>query len=155
DALVTTELGVMGVNVNWPGRLNDAGYQNPWSPSQPPEDNAIFLYKPAEKHWERLSKGPAPQNLYEMTSLAWDSKRRQVILHGGGLRRDELWSFDPATRLWTNRNPKVRGPADAPPVCGREAVYVPREDVFLTFTDTLWAYRPGDNTWQKAGVTFA
>jgi hypothetical protein len=156
DTLVTTPLGVMGINVNWPGRLNDAGYQIPWDPSQSPEDNAIYLYNVAEKRWERLSKGlPSPQNLYEMTSLAWDSKRKQVILHGGGQRRNELWTFDFVSRRWTNRNPRVVTPAETPPACGREAVYVPDEDVFLTFTDTLWAYRPGENTWRRTDVRFA
>ena len=32
DTLVTTRHGVMGVNVDWPSRLNDAGYNRPGVP---------------------------------------------------------------------------------------------------------------------------
>jgi hypothetical protein len=148
DTLVTTPLGVMGVNVNWPGRLNDAGYQ--LGPSQPAEDNAIFLLRDSE--WEPLSaRGPSPQNLYEMTSLAYDSRRNQVILHGGGARRNELWTFDLATRRWANRDPSVTGAGD-PPSCTREAVYIPGQDVFLIYGSGTWEYDPARNIWRKAEI---
>jgi hypothetical protein len=150
DTLVTTPHGVMGVNVNWPGRLNDAGYQLPWDPSQPPEDNAIFLLR--DSRWERLSaSGPSPQNLYEMTSLAYDSKRNQVILHGAGSKRNELWTFDLETRRWGARHPKVAAGAE-PPACTREAVYIPEQDVFLIYGDGLWAYSPDGNAWRKLDI---
>jgi Galactose oxidase, central domain len=156
DTLVTTPRGVMGVPVNWPARLNDAGYNRPWSPSDPPEDNAVYLYR--NKRWEKLSAaGPSPQNLYELTSLAWDSKREQLILHGGGPRRDELWTFDPKSRRWTNREPRVVSPAGAPPpACSRESVYLPQDDVMLTFggEDNTWAYTPSDNSWRKVAIPF-
>ena len=124
DTLVSTREGVMGVNINWPTRLNDAGYLLPWSPSQPPEDKAIFLLDVAHKRWQKLSEGqPSPQNLYEMSSLAYDSKRDQVILHGAGQRRDELWTFDIHSHRWKNMQPAVLNPQGAmPPVCAREAV---------------------------------
>ncbi len=152
DTLVSTPLGVMGVTVDWPARLNDAGYLLPWSPSQPPTDNAIYLFRGSA--WERLDKGqPSPQNLYEMTSLAFDSKRSQVILHGGGKARDELWTFDVKTARWKNMQPGVAVPqGTSPPSCMREAVYVPGEDVFLTLGDALWAYRPGVNRWERIDV---
>ncbi len=150
DTLVTTPLGVMGVNVNWPGRLNDAGYQLPWSASKRPEDNAIFLLR--NSRWERLSTpGPSPQNLYELTTLAWDSKRNQVILHGAGEKRNELWTFDPKTRRWENRRPRVASGAE-PPACSREAVYLPGQDVLLTYGAGMWTYSPTANAWQKPGV---
>jgi len=152
DTLVSTPLGVMGVTVDWPARLNDAGYLLPWDTEQAPVDNAIYLFQgPA---WERLDKGPPfPQNLYEMTSLAFDSKRQQVILHGGGKKRDELWTFDLKTGRWQNMKPGVVTPGEAaPPVCMREAVYLPHEDVFLTLGAGLWAYRVGENRWEKTDI---
>ena len=152
DTLVSTPLGVMGVTVDWPARLNDAGYLLPWSPSQPPTDNAIYLFRGSA--WERLDKGqPSPQNIYEMTSLAFDSTRSQIILHGAGIRRDELWTFDLKTARWKNMQPGVSAPGGAsPPACMREAVYIPGEDVFLTLGDALWAYRPGVNRWERIDI---
>ncbi len=152
DTLVSTPLGVMGITVDWPARLNDAGYLLPWDSTQPPLDNAMYLFRGPS--WERLDKGqPSPQNLYEMTSLAFDTKRGQVILHGGGMRRNELWTFNPKTGGWKNMNPRVAvsGRA-APPECGREAVYIPNEDVFLTLADGLWDYRVGDNRWEQMDI---
>jgi len=152
DTLVTTRHGVMGVTINWPARLNDAGYHLPWSSSRPPVDNAVYLLQ--GNRWERLdSKGqPKPQNLYEMTSLAYDTKRDQLILHGGGEKRDELWTFSMKTRLWKNMHPRVLDPPGAPPPpCGREAVYLPEQDVMLIYNgpDSTWAYTPVDNSWRK------
>jgi hypothetical protein len=160
DTLLTTPLGAMGVNVNWPARLNDAGYQLPWSPAQPPEDNALYLLR--QGRWERLGEpGPSPQNLYEQTSLAWDSRRERIILHGGGARRDQLWTFDLKTRRWTDMRPRVLAPAGAPPpACSREAVYIPGQDVFLTVSRdgaaaTVWVYAPAENAWRQARLAGA
>jgi hypothetical protein len=154
DALVTTRHGVMGVNVDWPGRENDAGYQFPWDPSHPPSDNAIFLLRGAR--WERLSKGqPSPQNLFEMTSMAYDSKRDQVVLHGGGKRRDELWVFDMKTRAWRNMQARVASPVGTnPPGCTRESVYIPGEDVVLIIGDggRTWEYSPAENAWRRVDL---
>ena len=152
DTLVSTPLGVVGVTVDWPARLNDAGYLLPWNPSQPPTDNAIHLFRGSA--WERVDKGqPSPQNLYEMTSLAFDSKRSRVILHGGGAKRDELWTFDMKTAKWKKLEPAVLAPKGAsPPDCMREAVYIPNEDVFLTIGATSWAYKVNDNVWEKIDI---
>jgi len=147
DTLVSTPRGVMGVNVDWPARLTDAGYQLPWSPAQPPVDTALYLLRGSV--WERLSQGqPSPQNLYEMTSLAFDSKRDRIILHGAGKARDELWTFDLKTRRWQNMKP---GGGAAPP-CMREAVYLPGQDVFLTAGAALWAYKMSENAWHKVAI---
>ncbi len=156
DTLVTTPLGVMGVPVNWPARLSDAGYSVAWNPSDPPLDNDVYLYR--KGRWEKLNAGqPSPQNLYEMTSLVWDSKRRQLILHGGGKQRDELWTFDWKTRRWRNMEPKVVSPTGAvPPKAGREAVYLPQQDVMLITggADDVWAYTPSDNSWRQVTIPF-
>jgi hypothetical protein len=159
DTLVTTPRGVMGVNVDWPARLNDAGYHLPWSPEQPPVDNAVYLFDAAKKTWQRLSgRQPSPQNLYELTSLAYDSRRDRLLLHGAGARRDELWAFDAQAREWRHLQPSVAAPAGAPsPACNREAVYLPKHDVMLTYGPgggkkigpVLWAYEAGENAWHR------
>ena len=156
DALVTTPLGAMGVPVNWPARLSDAGYSLPWSPEDPPIDNDIYLFR--KNRWEKMNAGqPSPQNLYEMTSLVWDSKRRQVILHGGGARRDEVWAFDSKKRRWRNMQPKVASPSGSqPPDAAREAVYLPQQDLMLIFggANDAWSYSPIENTWTKLDIPF-
>ena len=157
DTLVTTPLGVMGVPVNWPARLNDAGYLLPWRASDPPEDNAVFLYRAGR--WERLSRGqPSPQNLYEITGLAWDSRRGRLLLHGGGDKRSELWAFDMKLRRWSRLDPEVASPAGAePPGSTREAVYIPAQDTLLVYggPSHTWAWTPGDNAWRKLAIPFA
>ena len=162
DTLVTTPHGVLGVNVDWPTRLNDAGYLLPWSPDQPEKDNAVYLFEAGQRSWKRLGeRQPSPQNLYEMTSLAHDSKRDRLLLHGSGQERDELWAFDLKTHRWQNLRPKVAAPAGAaPPVCNREAVYLPGQDVLLTYgpapgqerQPALWAYRGGENAWYRIAL---
>jgi hypothetical protein len=159
DTLVTTKHGVLGVNVDWPTRLNDAGYLLPWSPDQPEKDNAVYLFDSDKRSWKRLGeRQPSPQNLYEMTSLAHDSKRDRLLLHGGGKDRDELWAFNLKTHRWQNLRPKVSAPAGAaPPVCNREAVYLPEQDVLLTYgpapgkerLPALWTYRGEENAWYR------
>ena len=146
DTLLTTPLGVMGVPVNWRARLNAPGYQIPYDPRKV-EDNAVYLLRGAK--WDRISgPGPSPQYLYEMTSLAFDTRRNQLILHGGGPRRRELWTFDVKTGKWDDRQPS----GEAPP-CMREAVYMPGADVFLTYGNGLWEYSPSRNAWRKTAVT--
>jgi hypothetical protein len=153
DTLVSTPRGVIGIDVDWPGRLNDAGYQRPWTPSSPRRDAAVYRYDVRRRAWERLDRpgSEAPQNLYEMTSLAYDSRRDEVILHGGGTRRDELWTFNIRSRTWRNMNPKAAG---AQPACSREAVYLPDQDAFLTYGDGVWMWRPSENTWRRLEIAF-
>lgn len=145
DTLVTTPHGVMAIPVNWRSRLNASGYQLPYDP-RTQADNAVYLLRGAK--WERLSaQGASPQYLYEMTSLAFDTKRNQLLLHGGGPKRNELWAFDMKTRRWENRKPEGEAP---PPL--REAVYLPGSDVFLTYGPGLWEYSPATNRWRKTSV---
>jgi hypothetical protein len=159
DTLVTTPRGVMGVNVDWPERLNDAGYQRPWSPKDPPVDTAVYLFSVAAKQWTRLgSRQPSPQNLYESASLAYDTKRDRLLLHGGGARRDELWAFETRTRKWVLLQPRGDNPG-----ASREAAYLPAAGVLLISSPApedrsvlaVWAYAPGDNTWRRVPTSFA
>jgi hypothetical protein len=159
DTLLSTPHGAMGVNVDWRTRLDDAGYLLPWSDDLPEKDNAVYLFDSARKAWKRLGpQQPSPQNLYEMTTLAFDSKRNRLLLHGGGKGRDQLWAFDLKTGRWKDLIPKVAAPQGAaPPVCNREAVYLPAQDVLLTFgpahgderRPALWAYHAEENAWRR------
>jgi len=110
----------------------------------------------------RLSQPqPAPQNLYEMTSLVYDSKRDQLILHGAGKNRDELWTFDLGSKVWTNMQPRVKSDKGVlPPTCTREAVYLPKDDIVLICDRTprdgnqtqTWAYSVADNSWNQVAI---
>jgi hypothetical protein len=142
----------MGINVDWPARLNDAGYQLPWRAGIMAHDTAVSLFHAARRQWLRLDHPqPSPQNLYEMTALAYDTKRDRLILHGGGARRDELWTFDFASRRWVNRQPHGEAPA-----CAREAVYLARHDLFLTLgtgqQPMLWSWSPAANEWRRLAI---
>jgi hypothetical protein len=153
DTLVSTPRGVIGIDVDWPTRLNDAGYQRPWSPESQHRDAGVYRYDAGRRHWERLDRpgSGGPQNLYEMTSLAFDSRRDDLILHGGGARRDELWTFSMRSRNWRNMQPKT---TDAAPACSREAVYLPDQDAFLTYGDGLWLWKRSENAWRRLQIPF-
>ncbi|HEU0006941.1 MAG TPA: kelch repeat-containing protein [Terriglobia bacterium] len=162
DTLLSTPHGVIGLNVNWPRRLNDAGYHLPPA-SQPPEDTVLSLFDAKARRWQRLGeKQASPQNLYERTSLAYDSNRDRVLLHGGGANRDELWSFELKEKRWKNLTPTVITPQGAkPPASGREAVFLAKQDLLLIYAAsskeprawTLWAYRPSQNVWEELEVS--
>jgi hypothetical protein len=159
-ALVTTPLGVIGATVAWRGRLDSAGYVK--TANGVMEDNPLYLFEAAKNQWTRLGPPQAsPGNLYEMTSLAYDLRRDQVILHGGGKNRDELWIFNLKTKQWRNMAPKVAAPVDAAsPVCTRESVYVPADDVVLIYgparkdrsKPALWEYSVARNEWRLVDV---
>jgi hypothetical protein len=160
DTLLSTPQGVMGINVNWPKRLNDAGYLLPWEPGQPPEDTALFLFEEKRKEWRRLGgRQTSPQNLYERTSLAYDPGRHRVLLHGAGQRRDDLWSFDLKQQRWTHLAPQVAH-GGKPPASAREAVFILKQDLLLVYGAsskdprlwTLWAYRCRLNRWEELNI---
>jgi len=161
DTLLSTPHGVIGLNVNWPRRLNDAGYHLP-SAAQPPEDTALSLFDAKEGQWRRLGeKQTSPQNLYERTSLAYDSNRDRVLLHGGGANRDELWSFELKEKRWKNLTPTVMKPQGGKlPTSGREAVFLAKQDLLLIYaasskeprTWTIWAYRSSQNVWEELEI---
>ena len=159
-ALVTTPRGVIGATVAWGSRLDRRGYLLPGGDVV--EDNPLFLFDAARNEWIRLGDPqPSPGNLYEMTSVAYDTRRDQVILHGGGKNRDELWIFNLKTRLWKNMQPDVVTPGGAaPPECTRESVYLPGDDVVLIYGPSrkdrsrpaLWEYSVGENAWRLVEI---
>ncbi len=160
DTLVATPHGAVGVTVSWRQRLADSGYLLPWRESQPGDERDVYLLDVARRTWTRLggSADDAPQNLYEMTSLVYDSKRDRILLHGGGARRDQLWAFDLKTKNWQNLAPRVASPLGAEaPVCMREAIYLPDQDVMVTVGSApedrnvlaFWVCRLEENAWYR------
>ena len=157
DLTVTTPYGVMAVDHNW-GAVNSKDRPDlTVFEGDTVVDNSVYLLSVAERSWKKLTHaGPWPQNLYEMTALVYDSRRDCLYLHGGGRERSELWKFDLKTGLWKNLDPG----GVAAPECRREAVYIPGQDVLLTFSwpaghgddPGVYAYRPAENRWYRAEI---
>jgi len=162
DLLVSTPRGVMGVNYFWRAVNSSERYDHVIYKSEKVVDNSVYLLDVANKRWQKLTRsGPWPQNLYEMTALVYDNYREQLILHGGGPERDELWCFPLETGRWEKLNPRFApGTNGQPPVCQREAVYLPDDDVFLTAGSpadknaepAFWAYHVGENRWYRLNI---
>jgi hypothetical protein len=161
DLTVSTPHGVLAVDYSW-GAIDAADRSDRvlYEGKQVVE-NAVFLLTVADRQWHKLSAdGPWPQNLYEMTALVYDSKRDGLILHGGGANRDELWRFDLRSKKWTHLEPAIKTPDGKPPVCRREAVYLPGEDALLTCgypagreADAgVYVYRVAENAWYRAEI---
>ncbi|MFC1563193.1 kelch repeat-containing protein [candidate division KSB1 bacterium] len=162
DLAAMTPHGVMALDQNW--RAMDWGERTDMVTFEGEQvaENAIFLLDVAGRSWKKLSTtGPWPQNLYELTALVYDSKREQLILHGGGEERDELWIFKMATGRWQNMKPTVASPKGGnPPVCRREGVYIPGEDVFFTCGYSaekrnepgVYVYRVSENAWHRVDI---
>jgi hypothetical protein len=162
DLLVTTPAGVMGVDYNW-GAVNSKERPDLVEfEGQTMVDNSVYRLDVKDRQWRKLTKtGPWPQNLYEMTALVHDSKRDQLILHGGGPNRDELWKFELSGARWEKIEAEFApGTGEKAPACGREAVFVPEADVMLTAgrpagskqAPAIYAYHVAENRWYKPEI---
>ena len=147
DLTVTTPKGVMAVDYHWD--------------SVDSTENSVYLLDVARRRWSKLTTtGPRPRNLYEMTALVYDSTRDQLILHGAGPQRNELWRFPLSAHAWEKIEPRFAAGVTAPPVARREAVYIPGEDVLLTAGQPagskdppgVYAYHVGQNRWLKTDI---
>ena len=152
DLMVSTPRGVMAVDYYWRAvntldRPDAVIFQG-----KKVVENAVFLLDVEGREWKKLStSGPWPQNLYELTALVYDSRRNRLLLHGGGAQRDELWEFRIGSGLW-----KKLEPAGSSPVCRREAVYLPKQDLFFTLGSPaanseqvgIHVYSAAENTWR-------
>ncbi len=141
DLTVSTPHGVMGVDHYWDTVAAKTRAHAP---------NSVYVLNVAGRHWKQLpNPGPWPENLYELTALVYDSKRDQLLLHGAGPHRDEMWRYSLAAQRWEKLEP---GGAPAPR-CQREAVYLPESDVMLTASaGSLYAYHVGRNQWEKLEI---
>jgi hypothetical protein len=72
-----------------------------------------------------------------------------------------LWAFDLKSNRWQDLKPRVAAPAGtAPPACNREAVYLPGQDILLTYgaapekpsAPALWAYQGRENAWYRIAL---
>ena len=162
DLMVTTPRGVMAVDYYW-RVVNTLDRQDTVSfKGEKVIENAVFLLDVEGRSWKKLStSGPWPQNLYELTSLVYDSKMDQLILHGGGVERNELWTFNLSSGRWGKIDPVVKVPKGGePPVCRREGVYIPGEDVFFTCGSPpgkleeagIYIFRVSENAWYRVGI---
>jgi hypothetical protein len=162
DLLVQTPQGVMAVDYNWDAFDSKVRSDMTIWNGEPVVDNSVYLLDVAGRKWKKLTlKGPWPQNLYEMTALIYDSHHDQLILHGAGPKQDELWRFPLNTGQWEKIEPDfATATGGQPPVCRREAVYLPDDDVFLTAGSPagdrsrsgIWAYHVGKNRWYKMNI---
>jgi hypothetical protein len=162
DLTVTTPRGVMAVDHRWGAVTRKDRSDAVTFEGKAVVDNSAYLLDVAGRQWRKLNKtGPWPQNLYEMTALVYDSKREQLILLGGGPQRDELWKFRLSGGKWEKIEPRFApGTGGKPPVCRREAVYIPGADVMLTAgypagsgrDSRIYAYRVGENRWYKLDI---
>jgi hypothetical protein len=41
-----------------------------------------------------------------------------------------------------------------PPASAREAVYLPHEDLYLTYGRGIWAWKPSENAWHRVEIPF-
>jgi hypothetical protein len=116
-----------------------------------------WVYSFAARDWRRLRLDvQPPPRMY--SPLVCDTKNQVLVLFGGGKDRDALWAFGLKANRWKDLAPKVAAPKGAaPPVCNREAVYLPAQDVFLTYgpapgkerAPALWTYRGEENAWHR------
>ena len=161
DLVVSTPHGVMGVDYNW-GMFNRANRTDVIEyEGEQVVENAVYLLDVGQRQWQKLSgDGPYPQHLYEMTALVHDAKRDRLILHGAGPAQDELWTFDLRARKWMRLDPQMKTPDGKPPVCRREAVYLPGADAFFTCgypagddkNVGTYIYRLGEHAWHRVDV---
>jgi len=162
DLTVQTPYGVMAIDHNWGAVDNkDREDMSVWQ-GQPMVNNSVYLLKVIDRKWDKLTiEGPWPQNLYETAALVYDSRRKHLILHGAGPKRDELWRFILEKGKWEKITPGfAAGAGEQAPVCTREAVYLEKDDALLTFGGPggdrtkagFWAYRVGENRWHKLDI---
>jgi hypothetical protein len=162
DLMVSTPRGVMAVDYYWRAvntldRPDTARYRG-----EKVVENAVYLLDVRAATWKKLSSsGPWPQNLYELTALVYDSRRDRLILHGAGPERNELWTFSFADSSWQKQQPSVSTLAGGrAPVCRREGVYLPGEDVYFTCgyppgqydSAGVYIYRVGENAWYEVDI---
>ena len=159
---VTTPHGVMALDYNWRAVNSKKRTDLVMFEGKFFVEYAVFLLDVAKRFWKKLSTtGPWPQSLDEMTSLVYDSKRDQLILHGGGPERTELWTFNIAESRWKKMNPAFDVSNEGkPPVCRREGVYIPGEDVYFTCgypaekggKPGIYVYRVSENLWYRINI---
>jgi len=79
--------------------------------------------------------------------MVYDEKNQKIVLFGGD-RLDrhtaDTWIYDPATRVWEQRRPKV-----SPPPSRYKLAYLPRSGKVLLMAGGLWTYDVKEDQWQR------
>jgi N-acetylneuraminic acid mutarotase len=117
--------------------------------------NDLWAYQPGSNSWGLvLPTGMPPPARYEHTAV-WDPITSQLLVFGGydgtGLLND-LWAYRPGNNSWVLLPPNGGAP---PARWEHAAVWDPTTSQMLVFGGTtangysndLWAYRPGNNSW--------
>jgi N-acetylneuraminic acid mutarotase len=126
------------------GGTEDSEYGDTWA------------YDPAANQWTELAPGGDQPAGRSMFALAYDSRRHQALIFGGGGITGPLndtWVYDPAAELWTESEPA----GDLPPErWATSAVYDPASGATLLFgggaldgmLNDTWAFDPEGGSWR-------
>ncbi len=102
-------------------------------------------------HWQKLKivgKGPPGRERAEQ-ALAYDSKRKRVVLYGGFKKKD-LWQLETAAGRWTCLEP---GSPSSPAVRLHTVRYDSGSDCYWAMAATAChAYSPKTRTWKDLGL---
>jgi len=121
-----------------------------------------YCYDPATNRWTELHPATSPSPRY-VSSMVWDDASNRILLFGGRdpQREDpclnDLWSFDPASREWTELHPSGALPATRSAAgmawdsLRKQAVLFGGvhwidQNGYSALSDT-WVYDPGLNRW--------
>jgi N-acetylneuraminic acid mutarotase len=118
--------------------------------------NDTWAYEPAAGTWSELDPGSTLPVARYGHSTAYDPESAQLLVFGGftsyGDVLGDIWSFDPITESWTERDP-----AGSLPVArsGHRMVYDPDTGTAIMFggytgefdLNDTWAYDPAADMW--------
>jgi hypothetical protein len=110
--------------------------------------------------WTNLTPTSLPVAWPEARSthaLAYDAARDQIVLFAGSHTLHDLWEWNPATGVWTNRTPSTLPASWPPPLYGHAMVYdAGRKRMFVFGGGTTvgvladsWEWDGAAGTWQK------
>lgn len=128
------------------GRLNVGG-------SQYVNYGDTWTYEFTSNSWTNRTTATAPSPRYGQ-SMCYDAATGLIVLFGGRNDTDhfrDTWTYDPASNVWTNRNPPTSPPARmgaamAGDAAGGTAVMFGGQGDANSFNDT-WAYNATINSW--------
>ena len=103
---------------------------------------------------QRTTIDEKPEGRYQ-SAMVYDSKRKRMLLYGGtgNATFDDLWQWDPATRVWSKITVSGTRPAAT---YGHWMFYdAARDKVMLIYSSgfTIWELDPNLNTWKNRTVT--
>ncbi len=99
---------------------------------------------------QRTTVDTKPEGRYQ-GAMAYDSKRSRIMLYGGTgqITYDDLWQWDPATRVWSQITVTGTRPGA---MYGHWLFYDEKRDKLLLFNNSgyaVWEYDPALNNWKN------